>query len=361
MNDSLRERINQLWREAYHLPFGEVKVRVLEESLALTESLRDVDAIFIARLQLAAAGTASGHPEKAIPAYAWCLARFEEDPQRFQQHEHHLLWFFKNILHSVDEFPRLTLEQIEDLRTQMTSIYRRFGRNMRPVHYTRFVFSLRIGDLRQAAESLELYSAIPRDELADCLACEADSEAEYYAFIGDMEKTLATAGPNLRQERTCAEVPHRIYCQVLKPLALLGRYEEADEYQRKGYRLIRNNPTFLYHIAFQIAYLVHRNRLTSAVRMFEQHLATAIETHQLRSRFYFYAAAQHLLTQVAQKKSSQKLNLPQAFPLYSDSQEYDLATLIAWLDAELGALGPQFDARNRTNYFTQEIAAQLVY
>lgn len=361
MNDSIRERINDLWREAYHLPYGEVKVRVLEESLALTESLRDVDAIFIARLQLAVAGVSSGHAEKGIPSYAWCLAKYEEDPQRFQQHERTLLWYFKNILHCVDQFPRISLEQIESIRTQMASFYRRFGHNMRPVHYTRFVFSLRIGDLRQAAESFDLYTAIPRDNLADCMACEADSDAEYYELLGDWEQAVATAGPNLRQERSCSEVPHRIYSQILRPLALLGRYDEADVFQRKGYRLIRSNPTFLFQLPFQIAYLIHRDRKATALRMFEQHLATAIETHELRSRYYFYVAVRRLLSVVAERKSSQKLNLPQAFPLYAPSGQYELAELIAWLDAELGELGPQFDARNGTNFFTHEVPLQLNY
>jgi tetratricopeptide (TPR) repeat protein len=361
MNDSNFDRINVLTREANSLPYGEVQVRLRDEAVKLADAARDLNTMFQTRLDLMHSACFSGHPEKALTAFAWCLAHFERKVDQFQKHEGTLLWYFKNVLHNADEFPQMTRDQIEQLREQMASHYRRCGYNMRPVHYTRLVFAIAIGDRQLAAESYTYYRSLPRDSMADCLACEADTEVEYFDLLGEHEKAVEVAGPSISGRRSCHEVPHRTYCYVLRPLALLGRHDEADECQRKGYRLIRNNPGFLSQIALQVAYLLHRNREQPALRMFEKHLSWAIDTHQLRSRYLFYVSARHTLNRFVESKPTQKLNLPRSLPVFSDSGRYDLAPLIGWLDGELNTLGERFDARNENRFFTQDLVNRLLY
>lgn len=361
MSDENLERIGELMDEAWDLPHGVVKVRLIEEAVKLADVVRDLDAMFETRMELVDAGVFAGHCEKALPAFAWCLAQFEKEPDRFEYHQDTLLWYFKNILHNADELPQLTREQVEELREQMASLYRKCGFNMRPVHYTRLVFATRIGDTETAKESYASYHALPRDPMADCMACEADSDVEYFEFLGEWEKALKAAEPSLKGKQVCAEVPHRTYSYVLRPLALLGRYDQADEYQRKGYRMIRSNPVFLGHVALHMAYLLHRGDESSALRMLEQHLSWALESFHLRSRYMFYLSSKRTLSRVAENEGKKKLNLPQAFPVHNSTGSYDTAELVQWFDEELSTLGARFDARNGNQFFTQDLVERLQY
>ena len=355
------DRFNRLTAEAASLPHGEVRVRLLEEAVRRADVKRDMEAMFDARMNLAESACFSGQVEKAFTAFAWCLAKFESDADRFRSQQFSVLWKFKNILHNASEFPQLALDQVEELLSQMASLYRRCGYNMRPVHYLRFVFATDIGDREVASESFARFRAEPRDGMADCRACEADSEIEYYNLMEEPERAVEAAMPNLLGRQSCVEVPHRTYSYVLRPLALLGRNEEADGYRRKGYRLIRQNPVFLSHVALQIVYLIHRGRVQPAVRMLERHLSWALKTAQLRARYLFYTAAKRALGHLAKRKPTHKLGFPPAFPAFQRSANYDLAELIGWFDAEQSALGNRFNARNGNDFFTKELAARLDY
>ncbi|PQO43725.1 hypothetical protein [Blastopirellula marina] len=361
MSDYDAGRVWDLLRQASSLPHGEVQVRLTEEAVNLAETGRDLDLMFAARQKLVGNAVYSGRLEKALPAFAWCLSHLEREPERFSRYKFHLLWEFKNILHNVDEFPQLSNDQISALRDQMANLYRQSGYNMRPVHYTSLTFAMRSGHFAEAAESFAKYRELGRDSVADCLACEADSDAEYYMLVGENEQAVEAGGPTLRRQLICTEVPHRTYCNMLRPLALQGRYEEADEYQRKGYRLVRNKVIFLAHLGWQLAYQAHRDRLSSALRMFEVNLGIALDTFNLRSRYLFFLAARRVLALAAEKKTSQKLNLPQSFPLYSPTEKYDLAELLNWLDAENARVAAQFDARNGNVYHSQDLAQFVNY
>ncbi|PQO43731.1 hypothetical protein [Blastopirellula marina] len=361
MNDFDTDRIQQLWDQADELSHGEIQVRLLDEAVNLAEATRDIDLIFDARKRLASAATFGGHPEKLLPAFAWCLAHYQREPERFQQHQFEMLWYFKYVLNAACQFPQMTTEQFDSLHQQMGELYRQAGYNQRPVHYMRFNFALSSGHMDAAQQAHAAYRSISRDGMADCIACESNTEASYFADLEQHEKSLEIAAPILEGRRRCGSVPHSTYSNVLRTLALLGRYEEADEYQQKGYRLIRDNPSFVGYFGMQIAYLVHRDRLAPALQMLERHLAAALTTHKLSSQHQFYVAAARALGAATAKWKTRKLNLPQSFPLYSADGEYELAPLIDWFDAQATALAARFDQRNGNRYFAAEKAAWLNY
>lgn len=361
MGDYNPDRIGELTAEAWNLPHGDVQVRLLEEAVNLADIGRDIDRMFDTRMSLLRSAPFSGHAEKAVPAFAWCLSNFEREPVRFRRYQDSLLWNFKNILHNADEMAQLTRDQVEEVRSQMASLYVRCGYNMRPVHYTRLVFAMRMGDRQTATKSYAKYRELPRDSMADCVACEADTEVEYRELIGEYDKSVDAAEPSLAGRQRCAEVPHRTYSYVLRPLALLGDHDRADQCQRRGYALIRTNAVFLGHVGLQIAFLIHRSRERVALGMFERHLSWALATKHMRSRYLFYLAAKLLLARVAERKTSVKMNLPHVFPGYDPSNRYEIALLLSWLAKELDELGARFDARNGNRFFTQELPARLQY
>ncbi|MFN3152510.1 hypothetical protein [Bremerella sp.] len=361
MSEDIHDQIFDLQMQAYGLPFGDTRLRLAEEALRLAEQTRDLDVIFPVRLEMAGAAGFAGHEEKAMAALAWCLATFEKDEERFREHEFDLLWSFKNFLTSIGEFPQVTRDQFEQLLGQMESLYRRFGYNVRTVHFVRMFFALAIGDRAMAIEAHDEYVAIPRDQMAHCLACEADSDMDYFTFIGEPEKAVDAVSQILSGAQSCSHVPHRTYSGLLRPLVALKRYEEADNYQKRGYRLIRNNRDFLNLIGYQIAYLVHRERTVAAVRMFERHLTWGLETHELSNKYIFYTASKHLFESLPTNKPTRKLSLPPSFPLYEESRDYEIAKLIDWLEQETSTMAAAFDQRNGNNYFSEELPQRLKY
>jgi hypothetical protein len=361
MADSAYDRMNTLIREAERLPDGEVKVSLCDEAARLADETRRPEVMFRARMNLIRAGIFCGHSEKAMAAFAWCVSQFEAEPSRFRAQQHGLLWSFKWILGNSVEYPQVSGEQVEGLFQQMASLYRRCGYNMRPVHYLRFTLAMSAGMSATAAELLARYQAEPRDGMADCEACEADHLTQYYDLIGEPARAVEIARPNLEGLRQCKEVPHRVLTHVLHPLALLGRDEEADNFQRRGYPLIRNNREFFQHIGLQMAYLAHRGRLAPAVRMIERHLPWTLSGYELHSRFYFYLGAARALGALADRKATQKLNLPQEFSAYEPSGIYDVAALARSFAAERDAIGARFDRRHGNTFFTKELVAFVSY
>lgn len=361
MTEDIGDKVYDLQMQAWRLPEGETQLRLYEEALRLAEQSRNLDLIFPAKLYVASSAGNTGYEEKTMAALAWCVATFEKDEQRFQEYQKRLVSHLKTFLCSVSQYSRITREQIEDLLQQFESLLRRFGYSMRTALYVRMHYARKTGNRLSAIELHDKYVLYPRDNMSSKV--EEETEAEFWQayFLGDFDKAIQSAEELLTANPSSSYVLHNTYTGVLRPLAIHNRYEEADQYQKKGYRLIRNNRAFLDRVGQQIAYLVHRERPATAIRMFERHLFWALETHDQTSRFYFYVAAKNLFCSLPQKRPTCKLSLPPSFPLYEQSNEYDVAKLIDWLQQQISPLAIAFDQRNGNDYFSREIPAQLKY
>lgn len=361
MAEDLIDQVYDLQMEAYELPYGEPRLHMLKEALRMAEQSRDLETIFLSKIYVADSAASAGYEEETMAILAWCLATFNENEEELREHVFDLLFLFKNFLNSVDVFPKVTRGQFDQLLGQMETMCHRFGYNQRPVHFTRLAFALGIGDRAMAQESHAKYLAIPRDDMAHCIACEANREVSYFNFLEEPEKAIKSAAKILSGAQSCGHVPSTTFNNLLRTLAILERYEEADNYQKRGYRMIRTNRTYLYQIACQIAYLIHRDRTVAAIRMFERHLAWALTTHELSNRYAFYIVAKHLFASLPTKKPTRKLSLPLSFHLYEEARDYEVAKLIGWLEEETSELAAAFDQRNGNDYFSVELPKQFIY
>lgn len=359
MSDSYQ--IRTMIRMAERMPYGDVRVSMHEDAVREADATGDIDLMFDARLSLLDGACFSGQNALGMPAVAWCLARYNAEPDRFGDQQFSLLWGLKNVLSNCYEYPQISKKQFNNLLADMEQLYRRTGYSMRPVHQVRRHFAVANGDRATAEAACAEFLLAKRDGMADCLACETDSLVEYYQFLGDHEKSVHTAKKIMEGKQRCAEVPHRTYNQLLRSLVALGRDEDAERFQTRGYRLVRTNPKFLGNVALQMLYLVQAGKLPGALKMLERHLSWALESRELRSRYLFYVAARHVLRSLAEKKPALKLNLPPQFPLHDESSKYESAALIRWFDDEATALGRVFDARSGTDYLTREFVGQVTY
>lgn len=100
------------------------RLESLEEKIRAADSAGDLATAFSARNELVTAAMMSGRSEKALPAFAWCLARSESAPGAGPVRTFELLWKYKWVAHSLPQFPDVTLERIEALLADMAERYR---------------------------------------------------------------------------------------------------------------------------------------------------------------------------------------------------------------------------------------------
>jgi hypothetical protein len=127
-------------------------------------------------------------------------------------------------------------------------------------------------------------------------------------------------------------------------------------HHHRGYRLVAGNRKFVGEVGKHVTFLALTANLGRAVKLFERHLAWALETRDLLTRFDFYLALRFLLERVAEAgQGSLKLRLPAAFPAHQEGGRYDVAVLAAWFEAALGELAGRFDGRNDNDGFARRL------
>lgn len=354
-----QERLEDLLGEAYYMDHGDAKVQVIEEAVKLADAMQDTDMAFYARMQLTEAATFAGRSERMMTSFSWCLAKYQENPEEFDDYSYDLMWHFKWVTGGVSTFPHISQDEFYKLLDQMKASYQDHGYGMRPIHYTEFKHCCDTGNFERATELLTLWQECPPDDMEDCAACEADSLVSYYAELDQPEVALEKAEKIIAGEQECAEVPHITYSTLLRSLSQLGRYDEADEFHAKDYRLIRRNAEYMQQIGEHIAYLTHRGNLKKAVSLLEKHLEWISGTYEQSPRYYLLAAATHLLEQLGE--GTKKLRLPKDFALYDASNQYDVAKLADWFRAERDTLAKAFDQRNGNDYYSRRIPEILRY
>jgi tetratricopeptide (TPR) repeat protein len=348
---------------SYELPNGsEEKLELLERAVALADSLKDIELGCHARNELIEACAFSGHPEKAMVAYAWLLATFDKyGKEKTGLDEHDVLWKYKWFINDLWGFPAITHEKIEGMFTDFEKRLLKGGYGLRTLYYFQLKYAQHRDDEKDMDTYYKKWQKTKRDNLSDCKACETNFHVSYLAGRGEYERALEVANPILKGRESCAEVPHSTYATVLKPLLHLGlhdqeRYEEAVTYHQQGYKLIRNNPDFLMDVAEHLEFLAYSHNLGPALSLFERHLPWALETADVERLDYFYTATLPLWERLkARGDTLVKVRVPKHFAVQGDVEGLNLLGLEKHIKKELVKLAKQFDARNKTSSFSDSL------
>jgi hypothetical protein len=349
MTTDYRQQIQQLWEQAEGTPFGPVKVALIEEAVRLADSQQDTDLAYGLRHELVVAATFSGAPEKALVAFTWRLARYDEHPERYDENE--LLWHYKWIAESLPSFYQLSRAQVADSLNDMERRYQRADLSLSPVWKERARAATHFGDPAEAREAYRRWQAIDRGAGSDCKACDVDFQVEYLAFAGEPAQAVACAAPILAGRLRCGKVPHTTLGTVLLPLLRLGQVEEAAKCHRKGYRLVETNRDFLLTVAQHLTFLALTDNFGPALRVLEKHLVWALETAALDGSFELYLGARLLLERLRDGgTASVTLRLPASFAAYREDDRYETASLARWFDDACQDLATRFDTRSGNDY-----------
>ncbi len=229
------QRIHELCDAAFELDHGPAQIVLLEEAVQIADAHNDVDLGYEVRQYLIDAATFGGSPDISLVAFAWCVARYDEDPDSFDPEP--LYWRYKWIATAAPKFPTISRAQIEQLLDDMHQRYVAAGIGLHPFYQTRRNVHVYMGNIPAAQQDHEHVLRHERNFMSDCIACEQDSVVRLCLEVGDFAQAEAAGKPIFEKRLKCAEVPHRTYAMFLLPLLENGHPELAKTYHRSGLRL----------------------------------------------------------------------------------------------------------------------------
>lgn len=236
-------------------PYGPVRTARAEYLVDAAEAAGDSPVYAQALLGVINAYEFGAEQSKLLVPFARLLRLWDGDAAAFdRQSRHSLFWYFKWATSGMVSFPEVSLAAIEGWLGEMESRYRQAGHSARPVHMGRHRLARAIGDGPAAEREFAAWLDAPRDEMADCNACEAGDQGWWHAFNDRDEQALELWQPVLGGELKCAEEPHRVLSHSLLPLLRLGRTDEARANHLRGYRMARGVPNLRSTIARHIEF-----------------------------------------------------------------------------------------------------------
>lgn len=358
MADNLDDELRELLAQARNLPEGPGRVAILEEAIRLADQHGDAQWGYDIRRQVMENTAFGGQPEKTLVAFTWCLALCDREPAHFREAD--LLWQYKWIINSLDEFPQISRKQIDDALADMTVRYRRVGNNLRAVHKSRYLLAKGMGDGDVARASYAEWQRTPRDSSSDCIACDRHTEVCHFLYVDDDEQAVAHAEPLLNGRMSCKTKPRNTYSAVLEPLLRLRRVDTAMEFHLRGMDSIgRNYAGALGDLRQHMEFLALTGNLTPAVRILEDRLPQALAEHSSDSRFQFLQAGWLVCERLlAAGKTSVRFRVPSTVPITATDRQMDVRALMDWMAAEARRIADAFNARNGNEAYSRKIARQ---
>ncbi|WP_063771089.1 tetratricopeptide repeat protein [Streptacidiphilus neutrinimicus] len=342
------QEVRELYRSTHGMPSGPAKFAALEEVIRHADALGLVEFAFDVRMSATSVFQHSWVPAKAFLTFSWCLAAYDREPERFAgRHERTLLWRFKWMVYSVQQFPEIPLQRALDLLDDMERRYRRGGHSMHAVLQHRGLAAETIGDLEKAQEFYEQMTLTRRDGLSDCSGCVPSSQVRTLVALGRDEEAIRVGEPARRS--TCTEQPQWINSELLLPYARTGRSEQAAEAHRSAYRRIRDNPHHLGELASNVMFCVHSGNLGRGLDLIERHLSWLDHPRTPLAEMEFAAAAAAVLSAV-EARGEGALTL--RFPTVAGRRRPDaqVAHLAAELRDRALSVATRFDTRNGNSY-----------
>lgn len=344
----------ELAERADQMPEGPQRIAAYEEAIRMVDALGEADIAYDIRQKLVFAGIFTGYPARAIVAFSWCLAHFDENPQKYDERQ--ILWRLKWILGNVAQYSTISKDQITGIYDDTERRYRNAGYSLRPLYGYLMGIQYSTGLVEQIESTFKRYQSALRDDLADCLACELDFEVWYYAFMGDDQTAVRKAVQLIEGNHSCKSVPKRTYGKTFRPLIRLGRSEEAMKYYTVGIKHYLKSAEYPVSIVQSLVLLTRMKEFAKAVRVLEKAAALSTEGGSQQDHLQLYAASGLMLSRMSRTKPSCKLRLPMKIGCFQRSGEYNTSDLAEWFNDHASKLVSAFNQRNGNEAWSQYLS-----
>ncbi|MFS0725298.1 hypothetical protein [Paenibacillus sp. 1P07SE] len=334
----MKQRFDELKRSTWELPSGRQKLAVLEEMIRIADRYMTEEQAYDARIGYLSEASEAGCQEKLLVIFAWCLAKFEQNPGDYSAHT--LMWYYKWALNSAWQIPELTLAQVDSLFEDFREKCLRHGYSLRMYYMNKVNSLLSQGRLPEAAAAYKLWRTEPRDALADCLACERHMLGTYHIGIGHIRRGLQQLKPILEGQMSCRHIPQQTYGHIILPLLQLQEPERAHALARKALPRL-DGPAYLPELGAFLSFYTVTN-LSKAEKLYRQTIHLGLESRAGWDRLHYLLAVRQFLREWHRKKRRKRLAAS------------DRVT-IPWLDEQLALLAAAFDRRNGNDHISRLI------
>ncbi|WP_034270951.1 hypothetical protein [Actinospica robiniae] len=343
------EEIRTKLLQARRLPDGRAKTELLENlaEWAKAEWDRSLEAQVL--LELSDSYSFGGGPNRQPVVFARLLKIYDEFPAELGAHTHSIHWQLKwltGALVSKTSVPRASAHKWLD---EFESRYRQRGYSLRPVLSLRSSLAVLEGEHAAARAFMDASIAAPRDEMANCEACERNAWGDLQVDLGDDEAACRDWEPLLAGRLRCREEPARVLAKALMPLVRLGRLDEARSAHLRGYQLARGRAGLRASVAYHIEFCALTGNEARGLEILTEHKDWLLDRPvKSRGRRHHATSVLVLLRQLA------TLGL-------SDLQigTVTVAGALDSLTAEVDRSCARSDARNGSTYISDLTARRL--
>ncbi len=351
------DKVSELLEQAEALPYGPSRMALCEEAVRLADECKDDRVAYDARMTMTEAAVFGGRPEKALVAFAWCVAKSDADPENFPESTAlagiwltgvDILWSYKWITLNSPGFSQISRPQIETTLEDMKRRYEANGFSLRPYWMEKARTHYYMGDGQDAIdECTREFRDAKRDLYADCEACEMNFVVETYHWRDDYDGALSSAQPLVSGQKGCAEVPHVTLAGLVIPAFQAGDADNAERFFRRGYDMCKSNRDFTSEVAKYIDYVRMSGDATKALGMFEQHLGWAAESFAASERQRYFEAGWTLFEELAEDGvESVSMRIPRELSIPNDDGHIETASARDWFRNEVTEIVDAFDKRN---------------
>ena len=348
------QKYHQEYRE---LPDGELSIAYLRDAIREADESEDYDWQLDLRSELMSQCNFYSDALEIYVIMPQMLKLYDEHTARFgeNRHTHNVLWHYKWLLETAQDFYQISIEQFEGLARDFIQRCQREGYSLRPYYSSMFSFYKYI-DWEKAESSYRQFLKEERDSLSDCAACERHKEVDYLLDCGDLERAKQRARDLFDRKLSCKEVPEFTYGIFLRYYN--GKLCKGErDYERDAHTCCSQviNAIRFRKLAegFSGDVLLYYSLTDSkkALDWFKQRWAGHESDRNPMSRLYFSLGAVHFWKKLQEKGSTYRMKLPSAFPLYREDGVYDLARLREHYETEALACIRKLDERNGTRCF----------
>jgi hypothetical protein len=349
---SSADEARELWGQSQDCPQHSAEaVELLERATRLADSAADRQLGYDIRDALIKAAVFAGEPQRAMVAFAWCLALCDESPEEFPESELH--WKYKWMAQFVSEFPEISREQVFALLDDMEARFRRRGAGENAVLKLRAQAAEGLGDLGELERYFAAWSRSKRDELSDCRACDLSQEIGLLIRLGRDDEAIQKMQRLLDTRQRCLEVPTTTYGVV--QIALLRKHDlaKAMAYHRTGYPpLKRLRKDGVPHIGEHLAVLAVADEHGRGLRILRESMRLAADHAVGFSRLRFLVGAQVLLQRASKLQPQATLTVPPAFGGSGQNEKHELTSVAAMFADRARSEAGAFDRRNGNRTIT---------
>jgi hypothetical protein len=332
------------------LPAGHAKAQRFE---ALAERAKEsgdrhLEAAVLLRLSDAYSLAAEQHKQPAV--FGRVLSLFDQFPDEVGPLSHSIHWQLKWMTLALVSNPDVPLTVTYRWFDELERRYRQRGNSLRPVHALRSILAAETGDAATASAEMEASIAAPRDEMADCQACEHNDWGSWRAGLGDDEGALSYWAPVLDGKLSCREEPHYVLAKAALPLLRTGRTDEARRAFLAGYSLARQKISLLRAVGQHIEFCALTGNEARGLEILAEHHGWLADREASASqRLDFLGGVAVLLRRLTALGHD-------SLPVGASAT---VASLSALVEAEIRAICGRYDARNGNGAASERVSARL--